>query len=72
MREDEAKEELTKELSLTAYKTLNEMVLAQLIIFNKRREGEASRLSLDTYRTASKSPINMDIYETVSTRERPQ
>lgn len=70
MREDEAKEELTKELSLAAYKTLNETVLAQLIIFNKRREGEASRLSLDTYRTASKSPINMDIYETLSPLEK--
>ena len=65
MIEDKAKEELSKERSLTAYKTLNETVLAQVIIFNKRREGEASRLSLDIYKTASTTPINKDIYETL-------
>ena len=65
--EDKAKEELTKELSLTAYKTLNETVLAQVIIFNKRREGEASRLSLHIYKTAS---TNKDIYETLSPLEK--
>lgn len=70
MIEDKAKEELTKERSLTAYKTLNETVLAQVIIFNKRREGEASRLSLDIYKTASTTPINKDIYETLSPLEK--
>lgn len=71
MIEDKAKEELTKaELSFTAYKTLNETALARVIIFNKRREGEASRLSLDIYKTASTSPINKDIYETLSPLEK--
>lgn len=70
MVEDKAKEELTQELSLTAYKMLNETVLAQVIIFNKRREGEASRLTLDTYKTASTNPINEDIYETLSPLEK--
>lgn len=70
MVEDKAKEELTQELSLTAYKMLNETVLAQVIIFNKRREGEASSLTLDTYKTTSTNPINEDIYETLSPLEK--
>ncbi|KAM9488366.1 uncharacterized protein Hap1MRO34_005317 isoform 1-T1 [Clarias gariepinus] len=68
--EDEAKEELTKWLSLSAYKTLNETVLAQVIIFNKRREGEASRLSLEAYKKAGTNPINKDIYESLSPLEK--
>ncbi|KAI3376190.1 hypothetical protein L3Q82_016405 [Scortum barcoo] len=68
--EDKAKGELTQHLSLTAYKTLNEVVLAQVIVFNKRREGEASRLTLETYKKASTNPINEDIYETLSPLEK--
>lgn len=69
--EDTAKWELTQEqLSLTAYTTLNETVLAQVIIFNKRREGEASRLTLETYKKASTNPINEDIDETLSPLEK--
>ncbi|KAF5899327.1 nucleoporin p54 isoform X1, partial [Clarias magur] len=68
--EDEAKEELSKWMSLTAYKTLNEAVLAQVIVFNKRREGEASRLSLEAYKKAGTNPINKDIYESLSPLEK--
>ncbi|XP_026195542.1 uncharacterized protein LOC113148187 isoform X2 [Anabas testudineus] len=70
MVEDNAKSELTQCLSLTAYKKLNETVLAQVIVFNKRREGEASRLTLEAYKKASRVPINEDIYETLSPLEK--
>lgn len=70
MVEDKAKDELTQQLSLTAYKMLNETVLAQVIVFNKRREGEASRLTLETYKKGSTNPINEDIYETLSPLEK--
>lgn len=70
MVEDEAKRELMQQLSLTAYKKLNEVVLAQVIVFNKRREGEASRLTFETYKKASTNPINEDIYETLSPLEK--
>ncbi|KAK3553019.1 hypothetical protein QTP86_031221 [Hemibagrus guttatus] len=70
MLEDEARRELTQQMNLGAYKSLNETVLAQVIIFNKRREGEASRLTLDTYKKASTSAINEDIYETLSPLEK--
>ncbi|XP_065150391.1 uncharacterized protein [Paramisgurnus dabryanus] len=70
MVEDEARKELTEQMDLDAYKTLNESVLAQVIIFNKRREGEASRLTLDVYMKASTSAINEDIYKTLSPLEK--
>ncbi|KAF7199399.1 putative LOC107374416-like protein [Nothobranchius furzeri] len=66
--EDEAKAELKHGFSLAASK--NETVLSQLIIFNKRREGEASRLTLDTYKEANTSSLNEDIFETLSTLEK--
>ncbi|KAI4795630.1 hypothetical protein KUCAC02_029766 [Chaenocephalus aceratus] len=68
--EDEAREKLSQQLSLPAYKQLNEAVLAQVIIFNKRREGEASRLTLDTYKKVNTTPINDDMYETLSPLEK--
>lgn len=44
MVEDKTEEELKQQLSLTTYKKLNKTVRAQVIIFNKRHEGEASHL----------------------------
>ncbi|XP_028458000.1 uncharacterized protein LOC114571311 [Perca flavescens] len=70
MVEDKARGELRQQLSLTAYKTLNETVLAQVIAFNKRREGEASRLTLEAYKKGSTNPINEAIYVTLSPLEK--
>lgn len=71
MVEDKAREELAQQLSLPAYKMLNETVLAQIIVFNKRREGEASRLTLEVYKNhTSTNPINEDIYSTLSPLEK--
>ncbi|KAL1277004.1 hypothetical protein QQF64_023677, partial [Cirrhinus molitorella] len=70
MVEDEARANLTQQMNLSAYKKLNETVLAQVIIFNKRCEGEASRLTLDTYKKASTNAINEDIYSTLSPLEK--
>ncbi|XP_058478165.1 uncharacterized protein LOC131450066 [Solea solea] len=70
MVEDKARAELEQQLSLTAYKVLNESILAQLIVFNKRREGEASRLTLEAYKKVNTNPINEDIYSTLSPLEK--
>ncbi|XP_055017813.1 uncharacterized protein LOC129411297 isoform X2 [Boleophthalmus pectinirostris] len=64
--EDEAKAELTVHVTTTAYKKLSESLLAQIIVFNKKREGEASRLTLETYKRVDTGPLNKDIYETLS------
>ncbi|XP_034048296.1 uncharacterized protein LOC117529579 [Thalassophryne amazonica] len=64
--EDEAKKELKLCVSTTAYKKLSESLLAQIIVFNKKREGEASRLTLETYQKVDTGPLNKDIYDTLS------
>ncbi|XP_054869079.1 uncharacterized protein LOC129349540 [Amphiprion ocellaris] len=68
--EDEAKAELREHVSTTAYRKLSESLLAQIIVFNKKREGEASRLTLETYLKADTGPVNKDIYETLSPVEK--
>ncbi|CAK6964053.1 uncharacterized protein LOC104929912 isoform X8 [Scomber scombrus] len=68
--EDESKAELKKCVSTTAYKRLCESLLAQIIVFNKKREGEASRLTLETYLKADTGPVNKDIYDTLSPVEK--
>ncbi|KAI3373346.1 hypothetical protein L3Q82_006647 [Scortum barcoo] len=68
--EDESKAELKKCVSTTAYKRLCESLLAQIIVFNKKREGEASRLTLETYQKADTGPVNKDIYDTLSPVEK--
>ncbi|KAM7393552.1 hypothetical protein PAMP_020415 [Pampus punctatissimus] len=68
--EDESKAELKKSVSTTAYKRLCESLLAQIIVFNKKREGEASRLTLETYLKADTGPVNKDIYDTLSPMEK--
>nr|XP_043869657.1 uncharacterized protein LOC122759139 isoform X1 [Solea senegalensis]XP_043891037.1 uncharacterized protein LOC122775268 isoform X2 [Solea senegalensis] len=68
--EDEAKAELGRHVTTTAYKTLSECLLAQIIVFNKKREGEASRLTLETYLNADTGAVNKDIFETLSPVEK--
>lgn len=68
--EEEAKMKLLNGVNLSAYKDLNESLLAQVIVFNRRREGEASRLTLETYRNADRSSVNKDIFETLTPLEK--
>lgn len=70
MVEDEARGDLMHQMSLRAYKALNETVLVLLIISNEQREEEASHLTLEIYKKASTSAINEDIYETLSLLEK--
>ncbi|XP_041825546.1 uncharacterized protein LOC121629815 [Melanotaenia boesemani] len=68
--ENEAMAELRERVSTTAYKKLSESLLAQIIVFNKKREGEASRLTLETYLNTNTGQMNKDIYETLSPVEK--
>ncbi|XP_026213268.1 uncharacterized protein LOC113160291 [Anabas testudineus] len=68
--EDGAKAELSKHASTATYKMLSESLLAQIIVFNNKREGEASRLTLETYLNADTGPVNKDIYETLTPVEK--
>lgn len=68
--EDEAKNDLRQNVTVTAYKRLSESLLAQVIVFNKKREGEASRITLDMYLKADTGQVNKDIYQTLSPVEK--
>ncbi|XP_049324186.1 uncharacterized protein LOC125784483 [Astyanax mexicanus] len=67
--EDEAKRELLDGINMSAYKDLTESLLSQVIVFNRRREGEASRLTLDMYMNANRTPVNGDIFQTLTPLE---
>ncbi|XP_030586474.1 uncharacterized protein LOC115781159 isoform X6 [Archocentrus centrarchus] len=43
------------------YAMLAKVTLAQVIIFNRRREGEVSRMELSTFKDRKKSEINVDM-----------
>lgn len=68
--EDESKNDLRQNVTVTAYKRLSESLLAQVIVFNKEREGEASRITLDMYLKADTGQVNKDIYQTLSPVEK--
>lgn len=68
--EDEAKNDLRQIVTVAAYKRLSESLLAQVIVFNKKREGEASRITLDMYLKADTGQVNKDIYQTLSPVEK--
>lgn len=70
LRKTEDKAKLREHMSTTAYKTISESLLAQILVFNKKCEGEASRLTLKTYLKADKGHVNKDIYETLSPVEK--
>ncbi|KTF73965.1 hypothetical protein cypCar_00046639 [Cyprinus carpio] len=68
--EDEAKNYLRQNVAVTAYKRLSDRLPAQVIVFNKKREGEASRITLDMYLKADTGQVNEDIYQTLSPVEK--
>ncbi|XP_074530856.1 uncharacterized protein LOC141793879 [Halichoeres trimaculatus] len=47
--------------SAHSYATLAKVTLAQVIIFNRRREGEVSRMELATFMARKKSELNADM-----------
>ncbi|XP_048048612.1 uncharacterized protein LOC125269706 [Megalobrama amblycephala] len=68
--EDKAKADLKQTVTVAAYKRLSESLLAQVIVFNKKREGEASRITLEMFLKADSGQVNKDIYETLSPVEK--
>lgn len=70
LRKIEAKAELREHVSATGYKKLIESLLAQIIVFNKKREGETSLLTMELYLKADTSSVNKDVNETLSAVEK--
>lgn len=68
--EEEAKDKLLNGPNPTAYETLSECLLAQIILFNRRRQGEAAKMPLVTYRDRAAEQPNEDIMKCLSRLEK--
>ena len=68
--EQDAKEQLEVSHSQATYRKLMECTLAQIIVFNRRRQGEVSKLLIETFEKWSKAPLNDDVLKSVTKLER--
>jgi len=53
----------------TLYRTLAEMTLADIITFNRRRQGEVARLTLWDYNSRTKADVSSDVHSGLSKLE---
>lgn len=68
--EDESKAKLKQNHSdYAAWHSLSESVLAQIIIFNRRRQGEAAKLLVETFQNRNTAALNSDVMEGLSKLE---
>lgn len=67
--EDKSRQQLNESADPVSWKILAECVLAQLILFNRRREGEAAKLLLETYQKKNTLPLNADVFQSLSKLE---
>ncbi|KAK0136496.1 hypothetical protein N1851_027394 [Merluccius polli] len=62
--------ELSDEKISRNWSNLAKVILAQIILFNRRREGEVSKMRLETFITRDNSPFNEDIGEALTALEK--
>ncbi|KAL1262485.1 hypothetical protein QQF64_007750 [Cirrhinus molitorella] len=69
LRKQESKEKLRKNANTADWKVLAETLLCQIILFNRRREGEASKLLLTVYEKRNVKPPNQDVVKSLTKLE---
>ncbi|XP_028969448.2 uncharacterized protein LOC114828792 [Esox lucius] len=67
--EDTAKQELLENPTNAVWKKLNETLLAQIALFNRKRTGEVAKMLLETYTNRKKAPASADIFNSLSRLE---
>ncbi|XP_020314650.2 uncharacterized protein LOC109869147 [Oncorhynchus kisutch] len=67
--EDTAKKELLENPTNTVWKKLNETLLAEIALFNRKRTGEVAKMLLETYTNRKKAPASADIFNNLSRLE---
>ncbi|KAM9448689.1 M-phase phosphoprotein 8 isoform 2-T2 [Salvelinus alpinus] len=67
--EDTAKKELLENPTNTVWKKLNEILLAEIALFNRKRTGEVAKMLLETYTNRKKAPASADIFNNLSRLE---
>ncbi|XP_031144240.1 uncharacterized protein LOC116042262 isoform X1 [Sander lucioperca] len=68
--EKNAREKLMEGPDPKAYSMLSETILSQIILFNRRRQGEAAKMLLETYETKNMEALNEDVMQCLSKLER--
>nr|XP_029137256.1 uncharacterized protein LOC114921443 isoform X1 [Labrus bergylta] len=69
-KQKEDYEQLSKKKTPKNWSNLAKVTLAQIILFNRRREGEVSNMYLETYVARDSSPLNEDVAEALSELEK--
>ncbi|XP_014020241.2 uncharacterized protein isoform X2 [Salmo salar] len=67
--EDTAKKELLESPTNAVWKKLNETLLAEIALFNRKRTGEVAKMLLETYTNRKKAPASADIFNSLSRLE---
>ncbi|XP_013886411.1 uncharacterized protein LOC106534349 [Austrofundulus limnaeus] len=69
-RQGKCYKKLMEEKTSANWSNLAKVLLAQIILFNRRREGEVSKMSLEAFVNRDKSPVNEDVTEALSELEK--
>jgi len=69
-KSEEAYLKLIKETDVSAWSTLNETTLAQVILFNRRRQGEASKMTIKDFEKRHSAADYTNVAETLSPLEK--
>ncbi|KAK0132576.1 hypothetical protein N1851_032543 [Merluccius polli] len=67
--EEDAREKLIEGPDPKAYSMLSETILSQIILFNRRRQGEAAKMLLETYESKNTEALNEDVMQCLSKLE---
>ncbi|XP_028296545.1 uncharacterized protein LOC114461667 isoform X3 [Gouania willdenowi] len=70
VRQKDYNEQLLNHKTPKNWSNLAKVTLAQVILFNRRREGEVSNMKLETYVGRDRSPLNKDVAEALSEVEK--
>ena len=63
---ESAKRQLQQRPSLATYKAMGEALLARIILFNRRRQGEAGRMRIDDWENSLKSNVPSGVADCLS------
>lgn len=67
--EEDAREKLIEGPDPKAYSIMSETILSQIILFNRRRQGEAAKMLLQTYESKNNDALNEDVMQCLSKLE---
>lgn len=59
--DEKAKDQLLNGPNPNAYRTLSECLLSEIILFNRRRQGEVAKMLVVTHRNRSMQELNNDV-----------